>query len=389
MRDRYKILFFLTGTRGWSGGKEYFHNFIVALQASIPDQCSLEICVFTDEALPESLQEIVSKVYTKKDYHPVTLVDRIKWRLNSILSNDNKPHIDSFLRKEKFDFVFPYNNIDVRVKPYKSASWIPDFQNKCLPEYFESKELESRERKITNIEKYSDKVILSSKSAEADCHKYYPGTIGKTSVVSFRSFPQKKWYLGDPSEIQLKYNLPEKFFLISNQFWKHKNHILVFRALQLLKKESKLPVIVFTGSIFDYRNPMFSDEILSQMHERGVSDQIKLLGFIPKDDQIQLMRRSIAVIQPSLFEGWSTIVENARCFGKPVILSNLPVHIEQDVPVKQYFKRDSVEELAECISTYWDSLSPGPDMEKEQCSLETQHDLMKYFGKSILDIIQS
>jgi glycosyltransferase involved in cell wall biosynthesis len=41
------------------------------------------------------------------------------------------------------------------------------------------------------------------------------------------------------------------------------------------------------------------------------------------------MRASTALINPSLFEGWSTTVEEAKSTGTPMILSDLGVHREQ------------------------------------------------------------
>lgn len=90
--------------------------------------------------------------------------------------------------------------------------------------------------------------------------------------------------------------------------------------------------------------------------------------------------------QPSLFEGWSTIIENVRCFGKPMIISDLPVHIEQDVPNSIIFKRDSVEQLAESISKYWEDLSPGPDLRRENNARIKQQEHINEFGNNILDI---
>ena len=55
------------------------------------------------------------------------------------------------------------------------------------------------------------------------------------------------------------------------------------------------------------------------------------------------MRKAMAVIQPSLFEGWSTVVEDARALGKPMILSDFPVQIEQDPPSSDYFERNNPE----------------------------------------------
>ena len=46
-------------------------------------------------------------------------------------------------------------------------------------------------------------------------------------------------------------------------------------------------------------------------------------------EQLLLMKYAQAVIQPSLFEGWSTVIEDAISLQVPVIASNLPVNIEQ------------------------------------------------------------
>ena len=41
------------------------------------------------------------------------------------------------------------------------------------------------------------------------------------------------------------------------------------------------------------------------------------------------MCASVALLNPSHFEGWSTTVEEARALGVPMLLSDLDVHLEQ------------------------------------------------------------
>ena len=73
------------------------------------------------------------------------------------------------------------------------------------------------------------------------------------------------------------------------------------------------------------------------------------------------MRRSLAVIQPSLFEGWSSVVEESRMLGKTIILSDLAVHYEQAPDFAVYFDRNNAKDLAEKILDLLPRLSPGPD----------------------------
>ena len=51
---------------------------------------------------------------------------------------------------------------------------------------------------------------------------------------------------------------------------------------------------------------------------------------------MSLIYYSLAVINPSLFEGWSSTVEQAKAYNKKIILSNISVHREQK-PKYSYF----------------------------------------------------
>jgi hypothetical protein len=83
------------------------------------------------------------------------------------------------------------------------------------------------------------------------------------------------------------------------------------------------------------------------------------------------MRRSLALIQPSLFEGWSTVVEDARLLGKKIILSDISVHVEQNPPLSTFFTPSSHIELATIIEEALPTLIPGPNIETEnQAKLE-------------------
>ena len=105
-------------------------------------------------------------------------------------------------------------------------------------------------------------------------------------------------------------------------------------------KKNIKPIIVFTGKLF-YGDDSYGKEIIAEIKKLNINNQIFILGLIPKKDQFLLMRKSIAIIQPSLFEGWSTIVEESRSIGKNIILSDLGVHKEQNFSRSIFFQRNS------------------------------------------------
>ncbi len=107
-----------------------------------------------------------------------------------------------------------------------------------------------------------------------------------------------------------KYNIQRAYFFCPNQFWAHKNHLTVLKAIRHLKNNGHKDVlVVFSGKEFDHRNPEFIVGIKAYISEHKLEENIRLLGFIDREDQLQLMNNAISVIQPSLFEGWSTEVK--------------------------------------------------------------------------------
>ena len=139
------------------------------------------------------------------------------------------------------------------------------------------------------------------------------------------------------SEIKQKYDIPNLYFHLPNQFWQHKNHKLVAKSVAALNKRNIRINIICTGKTYDYRNPKFFDEFLIFLKKLNVYDQFRILGVIPYEEMISLMYYSTAVINPSFFEGWSTTVEESKTLNKKILLSKIPVHIEQNPNKGKYF----------------------------------------------------
>ena len=110
-------------------------------------------------------------------------------------------------------------------------------------------------------------------------------------------------------------------------------------------------------------------------------------GLLDRATQIQVMRASAAVVQASLFEGWSALIEDARALGKPVFVSDIPVHREQNPDDATYFNPDSAEELADLIEGAWPHLEPGLDLDREQHARDQQKRLTHDFGCRFADVV--
>lgn len=386
-----RIALIMQGGHGWIGGQEYIRNIILAL-ATLPQviRDTFEISLLTtttaDSNFIESLKPYLKKIYFLDEMLQPSPLNRIKSAVSRIVLKKSGCPYDVIADKNNFDFIYPCTSPGEGFSLEKVGAWIYDFQHKYLPDFFTEQEIQARDHDFSVVALKAPLVVLSSKSAEADFKKFYPESAFKAKTLPFKIIPQPQWYEVNPEDIQIKYHLPDKFFIISNQFWQHKNHLTVFKALKLLHDRGVKPVVVCTGHIYDYRKPEYSDLILQTIHKLGLAQQVYLLGLIPKIDQIQLLRQSIALIQPSLFEGWGTVVEDARGMGKAVVLSDFPVHLEQNPPYSRFFERTSPESLALVLEEFWESLSPGPDPVQESIARETNRKEVMEFAENFLII---
>lgn len=285
---------------------------------------------------------------------------------------------------QHIDFYFPVN---FNVLPGRcAASWVHDFQHKYLPQLFSKRDIEIRDALCARIADYSRLIFCSSFSVEQDFHTFYPCSQAITRVLSLRVYPEDEWYKGNPVEVQEKYGLPDSFVLCSNQFWLHKNHKLLFNALHLLRQKGVEVHLVCTGQTGDFRNPRYFSELQDYLTHLGIDDLVHILGLIPRGDQIQLLRRCLFVVQPSLFEGLGLIVQECQALGKQIIASDLEVHKEHQYGV--YFERHSFEDLADKMSALLAEASPGPELKEEAKAREKAVSFAKVYAKQFCELVE-
>lgn len=188
--------------------------------------------------------------------------------------------------------------------------------------------------------------------------------------------------------IKKKYILPKKYFYLPNQFWKHKNHITVFMAVKFLKDNGININVVCSGCTEDYRNMEHFSTLLQYIKDNKLGDNIKILGIVDMVDVYCLMRNSVSVINPSLFEGWSSTVEEVKSLGKNIILSNLEVHKEQNPPQATYFECKNFVELAKIMKNKWDTTDSIPDYKLEDIAKSNMNDRMIKFGTDYIEIVK-
>lgn len=235
--------------------------------------------------------------------------------------------------------------------PVATTPWIADFQHRRLPTYFPFPERRRRDYAFAQQLLEGTVTVVSSAAAQRDARRFYGPAASRTEVLHFVSQPSlPPGELAPLPQLRGQYGIPDRFFFLPNQFWQHKNHRVVIDALVIARDRGLRPTVVLTGEGNDYRAPDHYPSLMKEVADRGVTSQFLHLGVVPFDDLIALMRHSVAVINPSLFEGWSTTVEEARSLGKLTILSDIDVHREQDLPGARYFDPHDGAELADNLA---------------------------------------
>lgn len=268
-------------------------------------------------------------------------------------------------KQEAVDVVFEPATFYGWRFPKPVVAWLPDFQHRYFPDLFGTKAYWKRELGFRAQITSGRLIMLSSEVAREDCERFYPSSIGRTSVVRFAVPVDPASLAIDPEQVAHEYDLPEKFFYLPNQFWKHKNHRVVIEALHVLRQQGHDFVVAASGNASDPRHPDHYQALKDLVASRELTRNFRFLGMVPRHHVVALMRACAALINPSMSEGWSTTVEEAKTLGVPMLLSDLRVHREQASESVQFFNPTSVEDLAALMATHQPlSASSRRDVEK-------------------------
>jgi glycosyltransferase involved in cell wall biosynthesis len=324
-----RIGIILTGDYSWAGGVYYSLNIIKLLHA-ISLTKNLTVVVIVNSSTPSELIDELPKKNIEISY-----IDQrpFFYKLYHKLKGDR---FVADINSLKLDVIYPLISYDLLHKKLncKPFYWIYDFQHKFLPELFLAEEIKKRDQVFEDIATNAADIVFSSYDSMSHFEKFYSVSKANKHVYNFIS-------LIDANLNELTNKAPAitiDYFIVCNQFWPHKNHMAVLKALAVIIQNKKIAHVVFTGRNDDERNKKYVDELKVFIRDNKLENHVTLTGFISRKDQIDLIKNAKAVIQPSFFEGWSTVVEDAKALNKFLIVSDIPVNREQIKDNVLFFK---------------------------------------------------
>ncbi len=310
----------------WLGGVYYLINLVNSFNyLNFDEKSAPEFVIFYCNA-SKGFIKLFS--YPNIEFIQLEEFDEKRTFLKSVVLQKNL-FLSPKIKASNIDGLYPFNNFPAPTPTQiKLISWYPDLQHKFYPEYFTSFNLWQREFRLKCLLKHSKNLVVSSHTVKSHFDKWYDLKNLNINVLQFVSLTEDLT-LSHKNDLLEKYAIKEPYFMVSNQFYKHKDHYTVLKAIDILKQKEKSFQVVLTGKMQDYRDPKHISKLKAFIQSHQLQDSIRLLGVIPRDEQLSLMKFARAVVQPSLFEGWSTVVEDVKSLNASIIASDIEIHKEQ------------------------------------------------------------
>lgn len=374
---RLRVGFLLIGGKDWTGGYNYLLNLLKVLADEASDR--IEPVLFVgDDVTSDELAPFASIGTCAIERDAVFNRDQRNLLLARAVFFGHVPSAEEALRRQRIDVMFEAAAFLGWRSATPAIAWIPDLQQRFLPHLFSRTALIRREIGF-RIQIGSGRIVMcSSEDTRSQIERLYRASRGRVHTVRFAVRSQAAISDVAARSVADRYDLPARYFFMPNQFWAHKNHRTVLDALRLLVAEGRPVTVVAPGHQQDPRDPAYVPRLLADIEAAGLRMYFRTPGLLPYEDLPALMQASTALLNPSLFEGWSTTVEEAKADGVPMLLSDLAVHREQVNQDAVFFDPQSSRALADALASFKELAAPMRASRRENAAAKTHGRLRKF-----------
>ncbi|MFN0101027.1 MAG: glycosyltransferase [Bryobacteraceae bacterium] len=226
--------------------------------------------------------------------------------------------IEKGLQAGSFDVFFcPLLVLEPLVVGLPSAVMMPDVQHEFFPEFFEQQVLQWRRQTYGPSALNADVLFTLSEHAEATIVEKFRIDPEKIVVIHLDADPEFRKPLPDrPSRAFQDLKLPAKYLYFPANFWPHKNHGNVVRALQIAIERGEDLHLVLSGS------PAGGEKLQEEVKRLGLRDRVHFKGYLDKRIIPEVYRNSMALLFATKFEGFGIPLLEAFYCGTPAITSH-------------------------------------------------------------------
>lgn len=216
-----------------------------------------------------------------------------------------------------------------------------------FPEVRDFQEFRFREYLYSTYLKAAAIVIVDSDSLRQSIIRRYDVNSERIIIMPFSPNPEFQRNASLDADIFKEFQLKKDFLLYPAQFWSHKNHIGLIKAISILKKKWPEIQVALVGT-----NKGNLSTVSGYLGDKQLGDHVKCLGFVTSDQLKELYKKCSIVIMPTYFGPTNIPPLEAWMFEKPVIYSQ---HLnEQTKDAAVYIDPDSPESIAAAIDSVFD-----------------------------------
>jgi glycosyltransferase involved in cell wall biosynthesis len=235
--------------------------------------------------------------------------------------------IDKVLNREGIEFFLntTFEAVTLTI-PFLAIVW--DLQHRLQPLFSEVSadgEWEKRETFYSQVLGRAAFVIVGTEAGKNEVQRFYGTPDEKIRILPH---PTPSFALEETArdlETLAKYKLPRDYIFYPAQFWTHKNHPAIVKAVAHLKRTDNLPLpVVFTGS--DHGNERYVRELVEKMQ---ISEQVFFLGHVSRQTLKALYQNALCLCYASFFGPENLPPLEAFGLGCPVIAADVPGASEQ------------------------------------------------------------
>lgn len=245
--------------------------------------------------------------------------------------------------KTMIPYIFTVHDLNHRI--YKEFS-----------EVSEPEEWKGREYVFRNGIKNAAIILVDSRVGKEDVLRFYKDekiSADKIKILPFLSAKYLKDADGKNDEKAAGlFKLPEEYLFYPAQFWPHKNHLRIIKALGVLKSEFNLNIpLVLCGSHSGALREKTFKEVMKAAKKLGVN--ISYLGYVEDKYMPVIYKNAKALVMPTFFGPTNIPILEAWSLNCSVITSNLRGVRDQAGDGALLVDPRSVDSIALAIKKIW------------------------------------
>ncbi len=259
--------------------------------------------------------------------------------------------LDDVLREKEIDLLY------FTIPPYLKQPVVPvlltmhDLKHIHRPQDHRRDDL-ARRRRWGHAARGASLVYASYEHVRLDIEKTYGIPRERTAVLPLARPTDLQTHLAQPARLP-NFDCSKPFILMPAQFWPHKNHDGVIRAIAHLRnsEHTDIPVLC-TGQT----GGQCADHALAmrqRANQLGVGDLIHQAGFVDRTTLIALYHAARLVLAPSLSEPGSFPAIEALTLARPLAAARITSIPDTVGDAALLFDPSDIAEMAHAIHRLW------------------------------------